>query len=165
MNRDQHIDALRAHFGSDERHIDHSLKVLGHAEAIADEEDVEPALRRLVFLAALYHDVGIKPALEKYGSSAAPYQEREGAPVVREILRRLDEPEEVVDRVAYIVGSHHTRAAIDGVDFQIVWEADLLVNIDEQGMAERSDLGKLVDDNFSTAAGRRRATELYLRDR
>lgn len=165
MNREKYIDALRAHFESDERHIDHSLKVLGHAEAIADEEGVEPELRRIVFLAALYHDVGIKPALEKYGSSAAPYQEREGAPVVREILQRLDEPEEVVDRIAYIVGSHHTRAAIDGVDFQIVWEADLLVNIDEQGMAGRSDLGELVEKNFSTAAGRRRAAELYLRDR
>ncbi|MFW5836182.1 MAG: HD domain-containing protein [bacterium] len=165
MNRELYIDALRAHFGSDERRIDHSLKVLGHAEAIADEEGVAAHVRRFIFLAALYHDVGIKPALEKYGSSAAPYQEREGEPVAREILRGLGEPEEVVDRVAFIVGSHHTRAAIDGVDFQIVWEADLLVNIDEQGMTERADLGEIVETNFVTAAGRRRATRLYLRGR
>ena len=165
MNRELYIDALRAHFGPDQRHIDHSLKVLGHAEAIADEEGIEAEVRRIVFLAALYHDVGIKPALEKFGSSAAPYQEREGAPVAQEILRGLEEPEEVVDRVVFIVGSHHTRAAVDDVDFQIVWEADLLVNIDEQGMTERSDLDEIVEENFVTAAGRRRATELYLQDR
>jgi len=162
VERETHINALRTHFGADERHIDHSLKVLGYAEAIADEAGVTGTDRRIVFLAALYHDVGIKPALEKHGTSAAPYQEQEGEPVVREILARLDEPGEVIDRVAYIVGSHHTRSAVDGTDFQIIWEADLLVNIDEQGMAERPDIGEIVESNFTTSAGRRRAAELYL---
>jgi HD superfamily phosphodiesterase len=165
VNREQYIEALQTHFGSDRRHIDHSLKVLAHAEAIADEERVEGEIHRIVFLAALYHDVGIKPALAKHGTSAPPYQEREGVPVVRRILRELGEPDQTVERVAYIVGAHHTRTAIDGVDFQIVWEADLLVNIDEQGMAERADLHELVEEDFTTSAGRRRATELYLQDR
>lgn len=162
MNRDAHINALRAHFGSDERQINHSLKVLRHAEEIADEEGITGTARRTVFLAALYHDVGIKPALEKYGSPAAPYQEREGEPVVRQILARLAEPQEMIDRVAYIVGAHHTRAAVGGTDFQIIWEADLLVNIEEQGMAGRPDIREIVESNFTTGAGRRRAAELYL---
>ena len=34
-----------------------------------------------------------------------------------------------IDRICFIIGNHHTPSKIDGLDFQIQWEADLLENL------------------------------------
>ena len=39
------------------------------------------------------------------------------------------------DRVAYLVGHHHTYTNIDGMDYQILVEADFLVNLYEDGVS------------------------------
>ena len=38
---------------------------------------------------------------------------------------------EVIERVCYLVGHHHTYDKIDDIDYQILVEADFLVNIHE----------------------------------
>jgi hypothetical protein len=40
-----------------------------------------------------------------------------------------------VDRVAFLVGHHHTFTGVDGIDWQILLEADYLVNASESGTA------------------------------
>ena len=162
--RTRYAQALRAHFGADARRINHALKVLGFAERIMAGAGVAPELQKIIVITALLHDVGIKAAEEKYHSSAGSYQELEGPPIVRAIMASHGEPAPLVERVAYIVGGHHTPAKNDGLDFQIIWEADLLVNIEEDGLA--SDLAKLpaiIEKNFLTAAGRAIAQAEYLR--
>lgn len=37
----------------------------------------------------------------------------------------------VTERVSYLVGHHHTYDHIDGMDYQILVEADFLVNFNE----------------------------------
>ena len=101
------------------------------------------------------------PSLEKYGSSAGPYQEKEGPAKARSMLEELGFPQTQVDRICYLVGHHHTYHAIDGIDYQILVEADFLVNIFEEPMdqpAARS-IGEKI---FKTSTGLKLLTELYL---
>ncbi len=71
---------------------------------------------------------GIHVAERKYGKSASHYQETEGPPVAHEILTSLDFNPETIDRVCFIISKHHTFTAVDGIDFQLLVEADFLVN-------------------------------------
>lgn len=160
--REEYIEELKRHFESDQRRIDHALKVLAYAEKIMEGERLEEALRPVVTITALLHDVGIKLAEKKYNSSAGIYQEKEGPAIVREIMIRKKEEPDIIERVAYIVGGHHTAAKNDGLDFQIIWEADLLVNIEEEkldGNTER--LRQLIKKNFRTQTGQRIARLQY----
>lgn len=114
--------------------IHHFTKVAAYAELIARAEGFPERTRRLAYIAGLVHDIGIRPALEKYGSCAGPYQEREGVAPARRLLSRLGYGVEAVERAAFLVSRHHTYAAVDGDDFQVLVEADFLVNMDENHM-------------------------------
>ena len=50
-----------------------------------------------------------------------------------ELAAALEIPYEAVDRVAYLVSHHHTYTDIDGIDYQILIEADYIVNASESG--------------------------------
>jgi metal dependent phosphohydrolase len=96
---------------------------------IAEESNVHGNERQIVEIAALLHDIGIKEAERKYNSSASRYQEQEGPAVARAILEPYHLDAKTVDRICYIIGNHHTYTKIDGIDFQILVEADFIVNI------------------------------------
>ncbi|MBP2655078.1 MAG: hypothetical protein H6Q73_2647 [Firmicutes bacterium] len=163
VKKDDYVFALKEHFGSDERRINHALKVLEAAEIIMRGEQVDGTTCDVVMITALLHDVGIKVAEQKYNSSAGPYQEIEGPPLVREIMARIGAPQEIIERVAYIVGGHHTASKNDGLDFQIIWEADLMVNIEEDGLDKQPEkLPAIISKNFQTITGRQLATARYL---
>jgi len=154
INKDDYIRELKEYFGSDERRINHALKVLAAAEIIMSGEQVCGITHDVVTVTALLHDVGIKVAELKYNSSAGPYQELEGPPVVRKIMERLGAPQEITERVTYIVGGHHTAHKNDGLDFQIIWESDLLVNIEEEELDRNNEqLRKIINKNFRTPTG------------
>ena len=79
--------------------------------------------------AAVVHDIGILTAERKYDSSAGKYQELEGPAEAKDLLSGLGWPQEVIDRLCYLVGHHHAYANIDEPDDQILVEADFLVNL------------------------------------
>lgn len=148
------LNAMIDYNDPDTRRVTHSLKVYGYAKAIGAAEGLDESTQLNLEVAAILHDIGIKLSEEKYGSSAAKYQELEGPPVAREILTAAGVEEGIIDRVCFLVGHHHTYPAIDGPDFQILVEADFLVNAYEEGMspqAARTASEKL----FKTAAGKR----------
>jgi hypothetical protein len=152
--REQAITAMQEVFGEDQRRIKHALKVLCFAEKIADGENIAPDTSRIITLAAILHDIGMHQAENKYNSTAGHYQESEGPPIARDILNAMGIPPTCVERVCYIIGHHHTPSAIDGVDFQIVWEADWLVNIEEEGIdREREKVTAIIVRNFATKTG------------
>ena len=41
-------------------------------------------------------------------------------------------PQEDIQRICYLIANHHTYDSIDGLDYQILVEADFLVNLYEQ---------------------------------
>ena len=48
-----------------------------------------------------------------------------------------------IDRVAFLVGHHHTLIGIDNADYQILLEADYIVNASENGYGKESIRGFL----------------------
>lgn len=163
MYKGIYTQELKQHFGTDQRRINHALKVLNYAEMIMNSEKVDEKARKTITITALLHDSGIKAAEEKYRSSAAKYQEIEGPPIVRAIMTKHGEDSALIDRVAYIVGGHHTAAKNDGLDFQIIWEADLMVNIEEDGLLkDKNKLQNIITKNFVTKTGIKIAEKTYL---
>ena len=132
--------------------VNHFMKVYAFAKTIGEGEGLDPETRHILETAAIVHDIGIKPAMEKYGTGAGPYQEKEGPAVAEAMLAELGYSKAVIDRVCFLVGHHHTYTDIDGPDYQILVEADFLVNIHEGNMP--IDRIREVEKNiFRTATG------------
>ncbi len=140
--------------------IQHFLKVLAFSELIAKIEGLDRRSYEILSLAAICHDVGIKRSLEKYGSGAGHYQELEGPPIAREMLEDLEIEPGIVDRVLYLIGHHHSYEKIEGLDYQILVEADFLVNIHEGEMPEEK-RSKVRKDIFRTDGGRKTFDLMY----
>lgn len=156
------ISWMKRVFGSDIRRVNHTLKVLQNAEKILDSEKADPVV---VIAAAVLHDIGIQEAEKKHGSSAGMYQEIEGLPIARGILGKLEklgvEPDRI-DRICAIVGSHHSARGADSPEFDILWDADHIVNIaDEQRGGDREQLRAYIEKVFRTSTGKKLAIELY----
>ena len=150
-------------FDPDPERIQHFTKVHAYAALIADGESM-PGIRRREILeaAAIVHDIAIRLCLEKYGSCAGPLQEKEGPALVRRMLPQFGWDEAFIERVAWLVGHHHTYSPIDGDDHQILVEADFLVNLYEMGNTPTEHLRETI---FRTAAGRRLLDTMYQPER
>jgi HD superfamily phosphodiesterase len=120
----------------DSKRIEHSLKVFAYAQLLGVAESLNDKMLEIIGLSALLHDIGIHMAEKKYGTSTSHYQEIEGPPVAREILKSLEYNPEIIERVCFIISRHHTFTAIDDIDFQLLVEADFLVNSTEDQMTD-----------------------------
>lgn len=118
-------------YHGDPKRIQHFIKVHDFARTIGVLENLDKETLFTLEAAAVVHNIGIHASEEKYGSAAGKYQELEGPPLAKEMLTRLGFPENVITRVCYLVGHHHTYQNIDGLDYQILVEADFLVNLYE----------------------------------
>lgn len=160
------IEAAIAYFENDIRRISHLLKVYGFAKAIGEKEQLDLFTMECLETAAVLHDIGIKISEEKYQSSAGKYQELEGPPVAAVILKKLEFPAPVTDRVAYLIGHHHTYDKIEGMDYQILVEADFLVNINEDGLDSSKQgldsIRKIKENIFKTKTGTKILESIYL---
>ncbi len=158
-----YIKKMQNYFASDERRINHALNVLDYAEQIMDNEDVNNFEKRVITITAILHDIGVKMAETKYGLANPRLQEIEGPPVAQVIMAEVGEQEDIVARVKYIIGGHHTAAKINGLDFQIIWESDLLVNLAKENWnLDRAKLENIVNKHFKTSTGIRIARKKYL---
>jgi Cof subfamily protein (haloacid dehalogenase superfamily) len=146
------IREMTLYNAGDRSSVNHFLKVLSYAKVIGELEGIDPDTRYILETAAVVHDIGIKPAKEKYKSSAGPYQEAEGPAPARDMLARLQYDPAVIDRVCYLVGHHHTYNDIYGADYQILVEADFLVNLDE-GKANHKVVEEARQNIFKTTTG------------
>jgi HD superfamily phosphodiesterase len=149
------------YFGTDVRRINHALKVNSFARFIAQKEGVTVDVLEIIDLSSILHDIGIPVSEQKYHSSAGRYQEIEGPPIAREILESLGVSTEIVERVCYLIGNHHTYTKIDGIDFQILVEADFLVNFFEDEMSENA-IKSARDKYFKTETGKSILDRMYL---
>ncbi len=133
--------------------IQHFTKVFAYSALIARAEGLDARTAEILEAAALVHDIAIPLCNEKYGAHPGPLQEREGPPLVRQLLAGTDFSEEETARICTLVGEHHTWTPVDGIDHQILLEADLLVNAFENGYS-REDLAQALKTRVATAAGR-----------
>ncbi len=150
-----------SHFQSDVRRINHALKVLDFAYILSKEIITDRKTRETIYFTAILHDIGIKEAERKYNSTAGNYQEIEGPPIAHRILTNLCIDEKIIDRVCFIIGNHHSYSKIDDMDFQIIVEADFLVNIFEDDM-NKAAISNIYNNIFKTESGKRLFGTMYL---
>lgn len=141
--------------------VHHLLKVHELAAAIGVLEGLESGVQGVLEAAAVVHDIGIHASECKYGSSSGKWQELEGPAEARLLLQRAGGfTEAEVERICFLVGHHHTYSNIEGADYQILVEADFLVNIYEDGLSEAAS-EKACGQIFRTRTGRLLWDALY----
>lgn len=136
MELDYKIDQITykmiEHDAGSAKRIQHFLKVHRFAQIIGRAEQLDKHTQFVLECAALVHDIGIGPCKEKYGRCTGDLLEKEGSAYAGKLLSEFDMPQEDIERICYLVTHHHTYNQIDGMDYQILVEADFLVNFYEQ---------------------------------
>ena len=128
--REELLKEMEEYFGDDQKRINHARRVLGYAEEILEKEEGKGD-REVVEAAAILHDIGIHEAERKYGSTGGHYQEIEGPPIAQKILRKINFPDGKIAEVLEIIAHHHTPGKIETVNFNVLYEADRRVNLEE----------------------------------
>jgi len=164
MNKEQLIQKMITYYSGDPKRIQHFMKVHSFARFIGISEKLDESTLNILEIAAIVHDIGIKVSEEKYGSANGKYQESEGPIVAADMLKELDCSKEVMDRVCYLVGHHHTYTEIDGLDYQILVEADFLVNMYEGAMRPEA-IQSVYNKIFRTKTGKWLCETMYLEDK
>lgn len=111
--------------------IDHFIRVWTYAKTIGELEGLDPETQYILEIAAITHDIACPLCRQKYGNTDGKYQEVEGEPLVHNFLNDSGMTADQIDRVAYLVSHHHTLTDIDGMDYQILIEADFIANASE----------------------------------
>ena len=154
-----HAEMIKLYAG-DPKRIQHFCKVHSYAKLIAELENVDKKTRFILETAALTHDIGIHICEQKYGDCGGKLQEQEGPGLAQQLLAKLRFPEDVSTRVQYLIAHHHTYNNIDEMDYQILVEADFLVNIMEDGLSKEAAL-KAYHSIFKTACGKTICREMF----
>lgn len=156
------IAAMVTYDAGDARRIQHFMKVHDFAATIGVLEGLDEETLFILETAAIVHDIGIHVSEHKYGSSGGKYQELEGPAEAEKLLKAVGGySDQQIERVCWLVGHHHTYTHIDGADYQILVEADFLVNIHEDGL-NREAAERVEKNIFRTVAGRKLLEDMYL---
>lgn len=147
-------DAMCAYESGVPQRIHHFVKVHSFARQIVAHEDMTARERFVLEAAALMHDIGIKPAIEQTGACPGPLQERLGPPIAKAMLASLEVWDDLADRICFLIGHHHTTSDVDGLDWQILLEADFLVNMIESHCTQEG-INAMKKNVFRTEEGLR----------
>ena len=140
--------------------IYHFLKVWAFAKNIGEAEGLDPKTQETLEMAAVVHDIACPLCRVKYGNANGKHQEEESAALIKEFFADSDMSKEFVDRVSYIVSHHHTITGIDGIDYQIMIEADYLVNADESNFSGNN-VRNMLEKVFKTETGKFLLQSMY----
>ena len=141
---------------------DHFLKVYGWARTIGLLEQVPEETQDVLEVAAVLHDIACPRCRAQCGHAPWQMQEELGDPMAREILAPFALPDDFVDRVAWLVGHHHTITNVETLEHRILLEADFLVNAGEKNLG-RSQIEEAEKAFFRTASGIELLHAVYLR--
>ncbi|MDR2091278.1 MAG: HD domain-containing protein [Clostridiales bacterium] len=161
MSVDCVLASAIAYNGNDVKRINHLIKVFSFAHHIGFMEKCAPNTQTVIDIAAILHDIGIHEAERKHNSSAGHWQEIEGPPVAKELLKGVSIDEADKERILFLIGRHHHYGGVEGADFQILVEADFLVNIFEDGTG-RDGIENVKKNIFKTKSGIDLLEKLYL---
>lgn len=134
--------------------IDHLIRVWTYSKMIGELEGLDEQTQFVLEIAAITHDIACPLCREKYKSTNGKYQEREGEAMVRNFLVGIEIPEEQIERIAFLVGHHHTFNEIDSIDYQILVEADYIANATENGYGKQK-IENFVQKIMKTESGKR----------
>lgn len=159
------IAAMVAYDHGDPRRIQHFMKVHDFAATIGALEHVDADTLWGLETAAIVHDIGIHVAEAKYGKCDGRLQEQEGPAEARKLLQQVGGySEEQIQRVEFLIAHHHTYKNIEDIDYQILVEADFLVNIYEDQLSRQAILA-IKEKVFKTPTGLRLLQDQFLSPR
>ena len=161
MNDNKLILEMTHYYAGQPHRIQHFMKVYGYAKLIGEEERIDARTQEILNAASIVHDIGIKKSEEIYGDSIGSHQEELGPAIAENMLKKLGYDEELIQRVSYLVGHHHTYHPIDGIDYQILVEADFLVNLFENETS-RKPAEMALERIFKTETGKEICKTMFL---
>lgn len=142
--------------------VEHFLKVYSYASAIGKLEGLSQYDQDVLEMTAIVHDISCPLCREKYGNTNGKHQERESEAILRPFLVPFGLADEVVERIVFLVCHHHTYDGVDGLDWQILLEADYLVNARESGYSLEA-IRTFRENIARTATGKQLIDTIYLR--
>lgn len=157
------IEKMIAFYQGNRHDINHFLKVWAFAQTIGEQEGLDDQTQLTLELAAVVHDIACPLCRQKYGNANGKYQEMESPPLVEGFFADMPVERDMAERISWLVAHHHTYTHVDGLDYQILLEADFLVNADEGGLA-RAAIENMRESVFRTGAGIRLLDSIYLRE-
>lgn len=157
----QMTEKMIAYYQGNLHDINHFMKVWGFAKTIGELEGLDKNTQFILEAAAVTHDIACPLCREKYGNADGKMQEKEGPPLVYDFLKGMDLTEEQISRIAFLVGHHHTYTSVDGPDYQILIEADYLVNADEH-RDSLDHIRNTRDNIFKTKSGKSLLKSIYI---
>lgn len=132
--------------------INHFIKVWTYAKTIGELERLDEETQFILETAAIVHDIACPLCREKYGNADGKHQEAEGPALTADFLKESGMGTAQIERVCYLVGHHHTLNNIEGIDYQILIEADYIVNAAENSYSVEN-LTNFDKNHFKTRAG------------
>lgn len=148
----QILNSMIQYDAGDTSRIQHFLKVYAFAHMIGTLEGLTEKELTILDIASILHDIGIHPAEAKYGSCQGKYQEELGPAEAEKLLSDFHLDKDIVDRVCFLIGHHHTYHQVDGPDYQILLEADFLVNAFEEQLGH-DEIRHIREAVFQTKTG------------
>lgn len=145
-------DMMIQYYKGDPKRIQHFIKVEAIASLIAEKEKVDKKTALIISILGYTHDIGIKIAEKEYGSTSGKLQEKLGKEPAYKMTIDAGFSKDIAERVSYVVSKHHTYENIEGLDYQILVEADIIVNIFEDNIS-KDIIPTLVDNIFKTKSG------------
>lgn len=140
--------------------VRHFLKVYAYAQTIGRLEGLDEKTQDTLEIAAIVHDIACPLCREKYGNTNGNHQEAESEDLLRTFLSEFTLPEEMEERIIYLVTHHHTYTNVEGMDYQILLEADYLVNADESQYSPEA-ICKFRERVFKTESGTHMLESIY----
>lgn len=140
--------------------VNHFMKVWGFARTIGILEGLDPVAQETLELAAVAHDIACPLCRRKYGQADGRHQELEGEELTRQFYEEFHLPEEQLERICYIVAHHHSFSGVQGLEYQIMLEADFLVNAGESEVSLDGILN-FREKVFRTGTGIRLLNQMY----
>lgn len=153
--------AMISYNNADPMRIQHTTKVHAFARLIGHGEGLDEGAQFILESAALVHDIGIRASEKKYGHQNGKLQEQEGPAVARDLLERLGGYTEVqIERICWLIAHHHTYHVCEDMDYQILIEADFLVNLYEDNESPKA-IEAIRRNIFKTKSGLKIFDDMY----
>lgn len=139
----------------DAARIQHFVKVHDFATTIGKLEGVDKKTMFVLETAAILHDIGIHKSESLYGDCNGKHQEELGPAEALSLMQNVGGyTAEQMDRVCFLISRHHTYTGVDGIDWQILLEADFLVNSFEDKLSADA-ITRFKEKVFKTETGKR----------
>lgn len=165
MTKREQLDALCmdmvTYNAGDPKRVQHFMKVASFAALIGRGEEVDEHTEFILEAAGYVHDIGIRVSEEKYGYQNGTTQQELGPDAARPLLKQNGFEDGDIEQICWLIAHHHTFSGIDGTDYQILVEADFLVNFYEDNSdirAVENAYGRI----FKTKTGKKLCQSMFL---